>query len=298
MYKKLFFWIAFCSLGSLFSQELNCKIVINSDLIQSSNRQIYNTLQRALSEFVNQNKWTNRDVSTAERINCVMAININAQPTPNNFEASIQVQSSRPIHGTVYASPILNLRDDDFNFTYKEFDPLQFNQNSFDSNLISTIVYYVYVILGLDADTFSPKGGQEYLKAAQNVMLQAQQSGLAAWSNKVGSPNRFLLIDDLLSPKLQNFRTAFYSYHRKGFDMMLENQKTALQQIENSIISLDKLFNKSVGNYLLRVFFDAKSDEIVNIYSEKTNTKNTNQLQVVLNRISPANVRKWKKIKN
>lgn len=291
------FFILLFSISTINAQELNCKIVINHDQISGSNKQVYATLEKALNEFVNETKWTNREVDPIEKVNCVMAINVNAQPSLNTFNASIQVQSSRPVFGTSYASPILNLKDDDFDFTYKEFEPLQYNENSFDSNLISTIVFYVYVVLGVDADTFAKKGGQKYLEAAQNVMLQAQQSGIVAWSNQVGKPNRFLLIDNLLSSKLQNFRTTLYAYHREGFDRFLEEPKKAKQRIENSIISLESLYNKSIGNYLIRVFFDAKSSEIVNLYSDTPTTKNKTKLLSVLNRISSGNTSIWKNIK-
>ncbi len=227
MYKFQFFFISLFSIITINAQELNCKIVINHDQISGSNKQVYATLEKALNEFVNETKWTSKEVNPIEKINCVMAINVNAQPSQTSFNASIQVQSSRPVFGTSYASPILNLKDDDFDFNYREFEPLQYNANSFDSNLISTIVFYVYVVLGVDADTFAKKGGQKYLEAAQNAMLQAQQSGIVAWSNQVGKPNRFLLIDNLLSSKLQNFRTALYEYHRNGFDRLLEDPKDA-----------------------------------------------------------------------
>ncbi len=297
MHKFQFFFISLFSIITISAQELNCKIVINHDQISGSNKQVYATLEKALNEFVNETKWTSKEVNPIEKINCVMAINVNAQPSQTSFNASIQVQSSRPVFGTSYASPILNLKDDDFDFNYREFEPLQYNANSFDSNLISTIVFYVYVVLGVDADTFAKKGGQKYLEAAQNAMLQAQQSGIIAWSNQVGKPNRFLLIDNLLSSKLQNFRTTLYEYHRMGFDRLLEDPKDAKQRIENSIISLESIYNKSIGNYLIRVFFDAKSSEIVNLYSDASTTKNKTKLLSVLNRISSGNTGIWKTIK-
>lgn len=298
MHRYLFLFLLLFHAFRFNAQELNCSVIVNSDQIPGSNKQVFTTLQNAIEEFVNQTKWTNISAQSEEKVNCVMAININSQPSVNSFEAIIQVQSSRPIYGTTYASPILNIKDDDFDFDYTEFEPLQYNENSFDSNLISTIVFYVYIILGVDADTFAQSGGERFLKSAQNVMLQAQQSGIAAWSNQVGKPNRFLLIDDLLSSKLRNFRTTMYTYHRLGFDRLQDDLQDAKQQIENSIISLESIYNKSIGNYLLRVFFDAKSDEIVNLYSEKQpKTNNTSKLISALNRISPGNSSIWRKIK-
>jgi len=218
----LIFFIFLFSI-TVSSQELNCKVSINFDQVQGSNRQVFTTLQTSISEFVNQKKWTDKTVKAQERINC--AINIIITKRDNNtFEGSIQVQSTRPVYGTSYESPILNIRDNDFNFKYNEFDQFIYNPTRFDSNLISTITFYVYLILGADADTFAINGGDAYLKQAENVTLQAQQSGLSAWSNLVGVQNRFQIIDNLLSPGLKQFRTAMYNYHRKGFDELAENK--------------------------------------------------------------------------
>tara|TARA_B100000780_G_scaffold52967_1_gene32889 strand:+ start:80 stop:967 length:888 start_codon:yes stop_codon:yes gene_type:complete len=290
----LVFFLFLCTI-TINSQELNCQITVNFDQISGSNRQVFETLETTISEFVNQKKWTTNTVKQQERINCAMNIIITKRDN-NTFEGSIQVQSTRPIYGTSYESPILNIRDNDLNFKYNEFDQFIFNPTTFDSNLISTIAFYVYVILGADEDTFALNGGEKYLRQAENVMLQAQQSGLAAWSNQVGVQNRFQLIDNLLSPNLKQFRNAMYDYHRKGFDEMAENKLKGKGAIENAIISLDRLYNKVIGNPLLRTFFDAKSDEIINLYSDGPNTRSKQRLIVVLQKISPNNSSKWRKI--
>jgi len=295
MRKLLFLFVFVLASLSIKSQELNCLVNINFNQVQGSNTQVFKTLQTQLTEFINQTKWTNREVKPEERINCAMNIIITSR-NDNTFEASLQVQSTRPVFGATYETPLLNIRDNDFNFRYNEFEPLIYNRNSFDSNLISTIVFYVNVILGVDADSFKLKGGEPYLKEAENAMLQAQQSGLASWQNVVGKQNRFLLIDNLLSPKLSNYRTAIYNYHRRGLDNFSSNKNTAKQSIEDAVISMESLFNKTVGNYLIRLFFDAKSDEIVNIYSDGPNTRNQNRLTQVLRKISPNNNSKWKDI--
>ena len=280
---------------SITSQELNCRVTINDDQVTGSNRQVFRTLETTISEFVNQKKWTNKTVKPQERINCAMNIIITNRDN-NNFQGSIQIQSTRPIYGTSYESPILNIRDNDFNFQYNEFDQFIYNPTTFDSNLISMITFYVYVILGIDADTFALKGGESYLREAENAMLQAQQSGLSAWSNQVGVQNRFQLIDNFLSPNLYQYRSVMYNYHRKGLDIMSEKKVSGKQTIENNIIALDRLFNKVIGNPLLRTFFDAKSDEIVSLYSDGPNTRSKQRLLVVLQKISPNNSSKWRKI--
>lgn len=294
MRRILLFFIFLLSI-TISSQELNCQVTVNFDQVSGSNRQVFTTLETAISEFVNQKKWTDKTVKSQERINC--AINIIITKRDNNlFEGSIQIQSTRPVFGTSYETPILNIRDNDFNFKYNEFDQFIYNPTRFDSNLISTIVFYTYVILGVDADSFALNGGETYLKEAENVTLQAQQSGLAAWSNQVGVQNRFQMIDNLLSPGLNQFRSVLYTYHRKGLDELTVDAKIAKQNLENTIITLDRLFNKVIGNPLLRLFFDAKADEIVNLYSDGPNTRSKQRLLAVLQKISPNNSSKWRKI--
>ena len=294
--RSILWFFIFLFSQTIYSQELNCKVSINFDQIPGSNRQVFSTLETSISEFVNQKKWTNKTVKAQEKINCAMNIIITKRDN-NTFEGSIQIQSTRPVYGTSYETPVLNIRDNDFNFKYNEFDQLIYNPTRFDSNLISTLSFYVYLILGVDADTFSPNGGQTYLKEAENVTLQAQQSGLTAWSNQVGVQNRFQIIDNLLAPSLKVYRTTLYNYHRKGFDELAENKIKGKGTIENSIISLDRIFNKVIGNPLIRLFFDAKSDEIVNLYSDGPNTRSKQRLLVVLQKISPNNSSKWRKIK-
>ncbi len=293
--RKLFLFFVLLISFSIKSQELNCLVNINFEQVGGSNRQIFKTLETSLNEFINQTKWTNRVVKVEERIDCAMNIIITSRNN-NTFEATLQVQSNRPVFGSTYTTPILNLKDNDFTFKYNEFDPLLYNRNSYDSNLVSTIVFYVYTILGLDADTFSEFGGETELKEAENVMLQAQQSGLSSWQNVVGKQNRFLLIDNLLSSKLRTFRTVMYKYHIRGLDNYSSNPKQAKQTIEDNVLSIERLYNKTVGNYLIRVFFDAKADEIVNIYSDGARTRNQARLASTLRKISPNNNSKWRNL--
>ena len=294
-HKLISFFIILSSFFSLNAQELNCLVTVNSDQVAGSNKQVFNTLQQALTEYVNQTKWTNRAVAPEERVNCAMTIIITARNN-NNFTATLQVQSTRPVYNSSYASPMLNIKDNEFNFNYNEFDPLIYNKNTFDSNLISIIVFYANIILGVDADTFSRYGGEVELKEAQNVMLQAQQSGLSSWQNIVGERNRYLLIDNLLSPKLTVYRDLLYKYHRTGLDNIVNSKTNAQQNIEDSLITLERIYNKTVENYLIRLFFDANGDEIVSLYSESPQTRNKQRLIQALRKISPNNNSKWRKL--
>lgn len=295
--RKFFFLLVFL-VNTLPSkaQELNALVTINSDKVQSSNKQVYTTLQKALTEFINQKQWTNKTFKIQERINCAFTIIINEQDG-NNFTGSIQIQATRPVYNSSYASPILNLNDINFNFKYNEFDPLLYNPNVYDSNLVSMIAFYVYVILGVDADTFAEKGGEDYLKQAENAMLQAQSNGESGWQNQIGKQNRFALIDNLLSQKFSALRTIYYQYHRQGFDNFSSDADTAKETIQNSVMDLDKLHNITVGNYMIRVFLDAKVDEIVNVFSDGKPTNNQQKMFGILQKIAPTYENKWEKIK-
>ncbi|MCG8805232.1 DUF4835 family protein [Tenacibaculum finnmarkense] len=295
--RKFFFLIFILSaVFSLQSQELNALVTINTDKIQSSNKQVYQTLQKSVTAFINETQWTTKTFKQQERINCAFTIIISEQNS-NNFTASLQIQATRPVYNSSYATPILNINDTNFNFKYSEFAPLIFNPNTYDSNLVSTIAFYVYTILGIDADTFALKGGTDYFKTAENVMLQAQSSGESAWQNKIGKQNRFALIDGFLSSKFSPLRTIFYEYHRKGFDNFSADKELAKQTIQKNVIALEKLHNISIGNYMIRVFLDAKADEISNVFSDGKPAKNTQKMLSVLNKIAPTYKDKWKTIK-
>lgn len=295
--RKFFFLIFILSaVFSLQSQELNALVTINTDKIQSSNKQVYQTLQKSITAFINETQWTTKTFKQQERINCAFTIIISEQNAAN-FTASLQIQATRPVYNSSYATPILNINDTNFNFKYSEFAPLIFNPNTYDSNLVSTIAFYVYTILGIDADTFALKGGTDYFKTAENVMLQAQSSGESAWQNKIGKQNRFALIDGFLSSKFSPLRTIFYEYHQKGFDNFSADKELAKQTIQKNVIALEKLHNITIGNYMIRVFLDAKADEISNVFSDGKPAKNTQKMLSVLNKIAPTYKDKWKTIK-
>jgi len=289
--------ILFCFAISTNAQELNALVSINSDKISGSNKQVYATLQTALTEFINQTKWTDKNFKTQEKINCAFTITINAQPATNRFEASIQVQAVRPVYNTSYTSPTVNIKDNNLNFKYTEFEPLYYNTTSFESNLVSAIVYYVYVILGVDANTFALNGGDSYFKQANEVLLLAQQSGGSGWIDQSGKQNRYALIDHLTSSKLSAFKNVLYNYHRNGMDVLSTDVPKAKKEIATAVLQLENLHNKTIGNYLVRMFFDAKSDEITSLFSDGPKTPKSKQLQEVLQRISPTNNAKWQKIK-
>ena len=213
------------------SQELNSTITVNADQVNQTNRQIFVTLERALNDFVNKSQWTNRVYNENERVNTRMFITVTDYAS-DRFSANIQIQSSRPVFNTSYESPVFNYKDNQFNFQYLEFQPLVYNPNVFDSNLVGVISYYVYIILGLDADTFALEGGTEFYKKAQQIVTQAQGSNFSGW-RQTASDNRtrFELVDNLLSNTFREYRIAMYNYHRKGLDILGDNNSTGKQVI-------------------------------------------------------------------
>jgi len=287
--------IALFAVVQLNAQELNCTITVNADKIPGSNKQIFTTLQTTLNEFVNQKRWTNFNYKPQELINCNLTLTILEQ-TGTDFKGHIQIQASRPVYNSTYLTPVFNFKDDNFSFQYTEFEPLQFNENSFESNLVSVVSFYVYTILGMDADTFSLNGGTSYFTKAQDVVVQAQQSGYTGWNQNDGSKTRFTLIDNMLSPTYDMFRKAMFEYHFKGLDMMSKDKKVAKQAIFEVVKDLKTIYDSRPNAFLLRVFMDSKADEIVDIFSDGPRF-DTTKLKDDLLRISPLNASKWEAIK-
>lgn len=295
MYKWLGLLLIMISF-SVKAQELNCNVKVNFERITDANPQIFKTLERALNDFVNNTRWTTRDFERNERIECSMFINVSAYDS-NAFTATLQVQSSRPIFNSTYSSPILNFNDKDFSFRYTEGENLYFNPNSFDSNLVAVIAYYANVIIGMDADSYMKNSGTPYYQTAQSLASLAAGSGYKGWSQQDGgNQNRHFLITDLLSNTFTPFRESLYEYHFGALDMMADDQKLGKEKAIASLKTLAKVQNVRPNALLTRAFFDAKSDEIVSMFSGGPMVATTELLDV-LNRISPMNSSKWSKIK-
>lgn len=294
MRKFIFVLILLQSIFS-FSQELNCSVTVNFDKVTNANTQIFKNLERSLNDFVNKNVWTDLPVKQNERINCSFFITINTFES-NGFNASIQVQASRPIYNSSYASPLININDKDFNFNYIEFENLTYNPNSFDSNLMSVIAFYCYYIIGTDADTLELNGGDNYFQMAQDIISLAAPSGYKGWSQTEQTQNRFYLINDLLSPTFNGYREAMYSYHFEGLDTMEKEPLKSKETIKSAIIKFKDVNATRPNAYLTRTFIDAKQDEIISIFSSGPSIKITDLVET-LNKISPINVSKWSKIK-
>lgn len=275
-------------------QELNCTITVNSDQVAQTNQQVFKTLERSLNDFVNRSKWTNRTYRENERVNAQMFITITEYES-NRFKGTLQVQSSRPVFNTSYETPVFNYKDNQFNFEYIEFQPLIFNENVYESNLVSVISYYVYIILGLDADTFSLEGGTDHYRMAQKIVTQAQGSSSTGWSQTTDR-SRFELVDNLLSNTYREYRIAMYNYHRKGLDILGDNNSTGKQVISGTMKLFETMMKRRPNAFLVTTFFDAKSDEIRNIFSDGPKV-DVVQLKETLNNIAPLYSSTWNEIK-
>lgn len=278
-----------------YTQELNCSVVVNANLTGNENLQIFKTLERQLTEFVNETKWTTKSFGPQERIECGIYLTINDNSS-DLFSGTLQVQSSRPVYGSTYSTPIYNVNDKDVTFRYVEFQNLLYNQNQFESNLISIIAFHVYMILGLDADSFALEGGDTYLKQAQTIVNYSQQENAKGWKLEDGLQTRFALIDNLLSPTFKEYRTVMFDYHRNGLDMMSENAKEAKAKIADAIGEFEAMNRRRPNSFLLRTFFDAKGDEIEQIFTDGPNVEITD-LITTLNRVAPMHSSKWRNIK-
>lgn len=275
-------------------QQLDCSVMINSQKVTNTNQQLIKSLETAISDFVNKTDWTGETLKQNEKIKCSMFITLSTINS-NQFSGTIQVQSSRLIYDSTYNSPVFNFNDKDFNFKYVEFENLIFNPAVFESNLVSLLAYYSYMIIGLNNDTFLASGGNAYIEAAQNIVTVAQQGGFKGWSQADGLQNRFFLTNDILSPNFTPFRQAMYDYHN-GLDQMASDLKKGKEKIKSSLLNLSKIHDSRHNAFLTRVFFDAKADEIVSVYSGGP-TVGISDLVAVLNKISPMNSSKWNQMK-
>lgn len=284
------------SLMNLFSQELKATVSVNFQQVANGNPQLFKNLETQIKEFLNTTKWTTKEYTDVEKIECNFFINVSSYGS-NNFEATLQVQSSRPVYNSTLSSPILNINDKNFSFRFIEFETMVYDQNSFNSNLVSVLAFYTNLIIGLDQDSFSQLGGTNYLQIASNIVNVAQTSGYGGWSQSEGNNNnRNFLISDILSNTFTPFRKSLYEYHRLGLDTMSDDVKKGKESIAKSIVTLLEIHNTRPNSLVVRTFFDAKGDELVSIFTGGPQTDNVKLLET-LNRISPLNSQKWNKIR-
>ncbi len=286
-----------CIILNAEAQELNARVVVNSDKIQGT-KDIFSSMQKALTEFINTKRWTDAEFTVNERIDCTFTLTINERDESNeNFKAEIQIQARRPVYNSSYTTTTLNFQDRQLDFTFLEFAPLEYTENMLESNLTATIVYYIYLILGFDFDSFSPKGGNAFFQQAQQIVNQAQsQSGWNGWRAFDSNTNRHAVITALTENQGDIFRNMWYTYHRKGLDEMAANADRGRTNIVGTLPALDELRSARPTSVLLQMFANAKLDEIVAIYS-KANTQEKQEGLKMLSNLYPAETTRLEPLK-
>jgi hypothetical protein len=280
-----------------YGQELRCNVQVVSSQIQGTNKQVFQTLQTAIYEFMNNTAWTNHVFTNEERIECNILINLQDH-SGDEFKGSIQIQSSRPTFNTSYNTTVLNFKDDNLRFNYVEFEPLEFSITEHRSNLTSLLAYYAYVIIGLDYDTFSFSGGTEYYQKAEQIVNNAQNAQEKGWKAFESRKNRYWLIENILNDRYKGLREFLYRYHRLGLDVMESKEAVGRSEIAESLDLLQKIYRQKPDPYLFlfELIMNAKSDELINVFSESFMAE-ADRVYKILVEIDPIHSDKYMKIK-
>lgn len=296
MSKYLYIFIFLFSGKLIFSQELNCQVSVVSPQIQgTTNKQIFDLLQKSIFEFMNNTKWTKDNYTVPERIDCSILINVNQQLSADDYKATIQIQSRRPIFKSSYFSPTVNYIDENFIFKYQQFQQLEFNLNTFSNNITSVLAYYAYLILANDYDTYSNLGGTEYFQKAQIIVSNAQSAAETGWKSFESNKNRYWIVENALQPVFQPIRECSYKYHRLGLDLMNEKPDDGRKEILKSLDLLLGVYKNRPASFSMELFFNAKVDEVVNIFSKAPPDEKAKAVEV-LTTVDPANSTKYFKI--
>jgi hypothetical protein len=277
------------------AQEFMCQISVNAPQVEGSEKKVFQTLQSELYEFVNNRKWTNFAYKSEERIDCSIMITISERPSSDQFKGKISVIMQRPVYKTSYTTNLLNLVDKDFDFKYVEFEPLEYNDDAYTSNLTSVVAYYLYIMLGIDADSFSKFGGTPYYEKARAVVNAAQNAPERGWKAFESLKNRYWLVENLLNNTYSPFRDGLYQYHRNGLDIMSENMDLGRGGINDCLENIQRVNREKTGLYIIQLFIEAKRDELINIYSQAAPMDKTKTVNI-LKEIDPANSSKYQQI--
>ncbi|OFZ56093.1 MAG: hypothetical protein A3D92_06590 [Bacteroidetes bacterium RIFCSPHIGHO2_02_FULL_44_7] len=300
--KSVGIFLLMCVIGtSLNAQELNCQVSIISDArleITTVEKEIFEQMEQAIYELMNNTQWTKDKFTVEERINCNIQLQIREIPTPGTYTGSLQVQSSRPAFNSGYNTTVFNFQDDDIAFTFSRGALLTYAPNQYRDELTSVLAFYAYFIIGMDYDSFSNKGGTKYFTEAQQIVSNAQSSGGTGWSSSAkGKNNRYWIVDNILHELFSPLRECNYAYHRSGIDKMYDDPVTARKSIYEALNRLVKVTATRPNSINLLNFVQAKSTELKNLYSE-ADVKEKNDIVSLLKRIDPANSPKYQEILN
>jgi DNA-binding NtrC family response regulator len=284
---------------NIYPQELNCNVQIVTQQIQGTNKQVFQTMQEAIYEFMNNTAWTSNVFELEERIECTMLFNLQEQIGDDEFKGTLQIQVRRPVYNSSLNTVLFNYVDNDLHFSYVEYQPLQFSENTHILNLTSILAYYAYIILGLDYDSFSYEGGTEFFQKAEKIVNNAQNASEKGWKSvdSQSRKNRYWLINNILNEDFSPVREFIYRYHRLGLDKMYEKLNEARAEIAESLKLLQQVYRNKPDPFMhfLQVIYDAKSDEFVNIFKESFQDEKT-RVFTLLNEIDPANTNKYEAI--
>jgi len=297
-------WIKFLLCATLLSAQaqaqLRCNVTINAQKIQSTNRDLFQQMKSDIVNFVNNRAWTNHQYEQFERIDCNFILTLNEQVNESEFKGTLQIQSQRPVYGTLYNSPTINTMDNDFDISYTPTAVLDYSENTHLSNLTSILAYWAYIVIGMDYDTFSPRGGTEWFRKAERVVQNAQGESKAGWSASSGMNrrNRYWLVENILSAKYARERMANYKYHRLGLDIMSEKTTEGRVQVLQALMDMQALYREKPDSYMFfyTMFFDTKADEIANIFSEAPQQERETTYTLLME-INNTNEPKYKKLK-
>lgn len=279
------------------AQEFRCMVQVVSPSIQGTNRGVFETLQKSIMEFMNSQRWTEHKYKPEERIECNILINIREQIGADEFKGTIQIQARRPVYNSSYSTTIFNYLDQSLHFRYIEFETLIFNPTNIESNLVGMLAYYAYVILGYDYDSFSARGGTPHFQKAEqivNVMQNARESG---WRSFESTRNRYWLVENMLNEYHVPLRNCFYQYHRRGLDLMAGKPEEGRTNIASSLELLQRVYRQRPNSFALGLFFDAKTEELVNVFSNSPSMEKGKVVNI-LTEVDPANSEKYRKMQS
>ena len=287
------------SLLTSFAQELNVKININHSQIQGSDVSVFENLQQTLEQFVNERQWTELQFQKNERIQCSFNITVNKYiREENRFECTALIQANRPVYNSAYTSTLYNNKDENFHFEFKQFDQLNFRDETIDNQLSALIAYYAYLLIGLDLDSFSPMGGTDILQRCMLLVNNAQSLGFPGWKSFEDSRNRFAIINDYLDESMKPFRQLQYDYYRKGLDEMANNAERGRSEITTALEeNLKKAHEDKPLSLLPQIWTDYKRDELANIYKGKGTQKEKERIYELLMSINASQNSSWDRIK-
>jgi len=291
--------LSIISINLSIAQELNARVQVSAQQIQgSTNKEVFRTLQKTLYEFINNRRWTNHTYSPEERIECTFQINITDQISSDNYKATLQIQSNRPVFGTNLNSVMINHRDVDLVFDYVEHQSLEFNETTHGNNLVAVIAYWAYIVLGMDYDSFALNGGNEYFTKAEQIVNNAQNAQQKGWKAFEDKKNRYWIIQNIMDSKYAPLHNFMYNYHRQGLDKMSEKVTIGRTKIAKSLEDLQKVYRDKPDPYMpyLQLIFNAKADEFANVFSEG-NPSEINRAYNILTECDPSNLNKYKKMK-